>query len=279
MFSIPFIDFGGNGPLLHFAHANAYPPACYRQFIEPLVADHHVAAIKHRPLWPGSHPDELTSWQVITDDLIRFFEQEGLHDVIGIGHSLGAVASMYAAVQRPELFRALVLIEPVFLPPQVVKMVTAYPEQATQQPFVLRTLNRRNQWQSKEEAFNHFRKKDVFAQWPDSTLWDYINFGTHEEDDHITLTYPREWEGAIYANLPTAVWERIPQVTQPTLAIRATESDTLFPDSWQLWQELQPTATFVEMADVGHMVPMERPLQVTAVIQNWLEERGLEIRD
>jgi pimeloyl-ACP methyl ester carboxylesterase len=276
MFSIPFVDFGGDGPLLHFAHANAYPPTCYQQFIEPFLANYHVLAMQQRPLWPGSHPEELTSWQDFTDDLIQFFDQEGLRSVIGMGHSLGAVATMYAAVQRPDLFRAIVLIEPVFLPSQILQLAAAHPDKAAEHPFVTRALKRHNRWDSRQATFDHFRGKSVFARWSDATLWDYVNNGTREENGGFVLTYPREWESAVYARLPLAVWEQIPKVTLPTLALRATESDTLFPDAWQFWQELQPQATFVEMPDLGHMLPMERPLQVADVIQNWLEEKGLK---
>ena len=279
MFSIPFVDFGGSGSLLHFAHANAYPPACYQQFIEPFLPNYHVLAMKQRPLWPHSNPDELTSWQDFTDDLIQFFDQEGLRDVIGMGHSLGAVATMYAAVQRPDLFRAVVLIEPVFLPPQILKMAVAFPEKASEQPSVLRALNRRNRWDSRQAAFDRFREKSVFARWSDEVLWDYVNNGTHEEDGEFVLTYPREWESRVYGKPPLSVWERIPQITQPTLALRATETDTLYPEPWQLWQELQPAATFVEMEGVGHMLTMERPLLVAETIQTWLKEEGLKIKE
>lgn len=269
---IPFLDFGGDGPLLHFAHANAYPPGCYRQFLAPFLADYHVLAVRHRPLWPGSRPEELTGWQVITDDLIRFCEQENLRGVVGVGHSLGAVATMTAAVQRPELFRALALVEPVFLPPQILQLAAAYPEEAAKRPFVLRALNRRDRWESRQAAFDRFRKKAVFDRWSDEALWDYVNYGTHEEDGAVVLSYPREWEGRIYARPPQAVWEHLPQVRQPTLALRAAESDTIFPEAWQLWQAVQPDAAFVEMPEVGHMMPMERPLLVAETILNWLKE-------
>ncbi|MFO7678443.1 MAG: alpha/beta hydrolase, partial [Chloroflexota bacterium] len=209
---------------------------------------------------------------VITDDLIRFFEQEKLRGVVGVGHSLGAVATMTAAVQRPELFRALVLVEPVFLPPQILQLAAAYPEEAAKRPFVLRALNRRDRWQSRQAAFDRFREKVVFDRWSDEALWDYVNFGTHEEDGEVVLSYPREWEGRIYARPPQAVWEHLPQVTQPTLALRAAESDTIFPEAWQLWQAVQPDAAFVELPDVGHMLPMERPLLVAETILHWLKE-------
>ena len=41
--------------------------------------------------------------------------RRGLSGIVGIGHSLGGVTTMYAALQRPDLFRALVFIDPVFL--------------------------------------------------------------------------------------------------------------------------------------------------------------------
>jgi len=85
------------------------------------------------------------------------------------------------------------------------------------------------------------------------------------------LTYSREWEARFYAQPPLTVWEDIPKVTQPTLAIRGAESDTLFPQSWQLWQELQPDATFVEISEAGHMVPMERPSILSAEIYKFLK--------
>jgi hypothetical protein len=53
---IPFHDFGGDGPVLHFAHANAYPPGCYQQFIAPFLAHYHVTAIYHRPSGRAATP-------------------------------------------------------------------------------------------------------------------------------------------------------------------------------------------------------------------------------
>jgi pimeloyl-ACP methyl ester carboxylesterase len=269
---IPFIDFGGEGPLLHFAHANAYPPGCYSQFIAGLTPHYRVLAIEQRPLWPHSRPEELDSWELVADDLIRFFEQEGLENVIGVGHSLGAVATMYAAVKRPSLFRQLILIEPVFLPPELLKMAAANPDGAYKLPLVHVAQNRRNRWASRQEAFDRFRSKSVFSRFSDEVLWDYVNHAIHEDAaGEFTLTYPREWEARIYAHPPLRVWEHLPQVQPPTLAIRAAESGTIMPAAWQLWQELQPAATFVEIPDTGHMLTMERPSHIAQTIINHLQ--------
>jgi len=271
--SIPFIDFGGNGRILHFAHPNAYPPAGFRQFLEPLTADYHVYAIEHRPLWPGSRPEEMTGWRIIADDLIRFFDQMGWQQVVGVGHSLGAVATLYAAVSRPDLFSQLILIEPVMLPPAILQKIAENPEAPAFSKMVDGALKRRTRWANREVAFDRFRRKSVFRRFSDKALWDYVNSATRKADNgSFELVYPREWEARFYSMPPFTVWEAIKQLTQPTLAIRAAETDTLFPRAWELWQELQPEATFVEVPDCGHMLTLERPSQVAAIVQNYLNQ-------
>ncbi len=270
---IPFLDFGGAGPILHFAHANAYPPGCYRQFVGELRPHYRVLAMAQRPLWPHSQPSELESWHLLADDLIHFFEQEGLADVIGVGHSSGAVATMMAALKRPSLFRALVLIEPVFLPPPIIDMINADPEMIENIPLVQRTRQRRVSWPSRQAAFDHFRARSTFRRWPDEALWDYVRHGLRENGTGaVTLTFRREWEVRVYVHFPRDVWQYVPQVTQPTLAIRGAESDTIFPEAWQLWQEVQPRATFVEFDAVGHMLTMERPSLVAQTILDYLQK-------
>ncbi|MBP6787661.1 MAG: alpha/beta hydrolase [Candidatus Promineofilum sp.] len=283
---IPHTDFGGRGPTLHFSHPNAYTPGSFRPFLAPLTAHFHVLAAHHRPLWhlsPGygaaDAPEGFIdwTWDAIADDLLRFLDEQRLEQVIGVGHSLGAVATMMAARKEPQRFRALVLIEPVFLPPHVLQAIRAHPKLAAERPFVLAALRRRDRWPSRADAFARFREKPVFARWSDEALWAYVNDGLHEDPatGEVVLSYPREWEARFYARPPTNVWDEIPALAHPTLAVRATESDTLFPDAWALWQNLQPAATFVEMDGVGHMLTAEAPEDLAALVMHWLEDRDL----
>lgn len=289
---IPFDDFGGRGPVLHFSHPNAYTPGCFRRFLSPLTERYHVLGAWHRPLWylsagapPVPDPETFDDWNVIADDLQRFLDQQQLEGIIGMGHSLGAVATLKAALREPERFRALVLIEPVFLPPAVLDAIRANPQGAAEQPFVLAARRRRDRWPDRQSAFERYRQKEVFAAFPDETLWDYVNEATHADPatGEYVLSFPREWEAAFYSHPPLDVWEEIPRLQHPTLAIRATASDTLFPQSWTLWQTLQPSAAFVELegqsgapigpgASLGHMLTMEAPDDVAAVVGHWLED-------
>jgi len=273
--TIPYHDFGGNGPLLHFAAPNAYTPDCFHQFIAPFLPHYHIIAMFHRPLWPGTNPEELAGdWHLFAHDLIRFLDQENITNVIGMGHSLGAVATLYAAAERPELFSKLLLVDPVFLPPQILQMAAANPDQIrTYMPLIDKALRRRNRWATRQAAFDRFRGKRVFSRWSDEVIWDYVTYSLAEDEEtgEIVLRWPREWEAQIYSIPPQKVWDAISRLTHPTLAIRGTESDTLFPMAWEHWQQLQPDAAFVELPDVGHMMMMERPLLVAETILDYLK--------
>lgn len=280
-FLIPFHDYGGNGPLLHFAHANAYPPGSYRLFLNALAKNFQVLAVKHRPLWPTAQPEEMKSWHRIADDLVAFFDQQNLRGVIGVGHSLGGVATMIAAVKRPELFSQIVLIDPVFLAPHLLAIVeerVQNQEEPFEFPMVSVAQRRRDWWSSRAAAYEHLRPKPVFAQLSDEAMWDFINYGLADDTNGgVRLAFPKVWEARIYSIPPTFIWDYVPQISQPTLAIRATDSDTLFPPAWQHWQQIQSQATFVEVPETTHLLTMEKPEQVASLITRWMKDLRLTI--
>ncbi len=271
---IPFSTFGTpTAPPLHFAHANGFPPPVYRRFLDLIGQQHRVTAVHHRPLWDDRDPwEELQSWRPIADDMIRFLDEQNARDIIGVGHSLGAVSTLYAAIERPEFFSKLIFIEPVFLPPEFIASIQSMSveDQKIHNPMVKAALHRRNQWATREEAWERFRGKKNFARFTDAALWDYVNAITAPNDDGFGLIYPRDWEARFYSMPPRDIWELVPQLTHPTLAIRATDSNTLFPKAWALWQEKQPDATFIELSELGHLLMLENPQLVAKTVLNWL---------
>jgi pimeloyl-ACP methyl ester carboxylesterase len=98
-----WLDWGGSGPTLHFAHGNGFPPATYRKLLELLRAGYRVVTMEARPLWPGSDPQALTDWSEMACDLAWELDRRGARGAIGVGHSMGAVVSLLASVQDPGL--------------------------------------------------------------------------------------------------------------------------------------------------------------------------------
>ncbi len=271
MHDIPFHDFGGSGPLLHFAHPNSFPTETFHTFATQLTDQYRVIGMNARPMWPGSDPAELTSWDVFADDLIHFLDEQGAKGVIGAGISLGGVTTMLAAIKRPDLFSKLILIEPVFLSWRIVLGSKIVPKSIMEKRSPAGgAKRRRDKFESRQAAFDSWRTKRAFKRYSDDILWDYVNHGlTDQPDGSVQLTFPKSWESAIFSYPPT-VWPHIRKITHPTLGIWGSKSNVLSPRHWQRWQRKQPQATFIEMDGLGHMLPLEDPDGLAQHMLDWL---------
>jgi pimeloyl-ACP methyl ester carboxylesterase len=271
-------NFGGDGPLIHLAHANGFPPGTYRLLAETLTPGYRVIALPARPLWPGSQPQSAPTWSPLTTDLIEGLDGLGLSGIIGIGHSLGGVLTMWAAIQRPDLFRAVILIDPVILPPTwlwVLRLLRALGLEQ-RQPLVQGTLRRRHTWPSRRACYEQFRSRSFFAAWPDDAIWDYVNSGTRPRDEGLVeLRYPVAWEARLFATAPTDIWRDVPRLSVPALIVRGADSNTFQISAQKRMARRLPQARFVTIPDAGHLVPMERPAETGAAIRAFLEQPGL----
>lgn len=272
---VPCLELGGEGECLFFAHANGYPPLSYRSLLEPLTQSHQVIAGLHRPLWPEpDSPDSLRSWRVFGTDvesLLASREQA----VFGIGHSMGTAALISAAARRPELFKGLILIEPVLVPASYCWSLRMFkPLVRRTLPLVRRTLVRQQEWSGRQQAFDHFRPKAVFKRIGDDALWDYVNYGlTERQNGRVGLAFSREWEAACYLNVQN-VWPLLGKLKMPILAIRGERSNVLTRRSWQRWRDRSPQHRYEEIAGAGHLVPLERPHDILQRVSSWLADHS-----
>lgn len=268
---IPFTDFGGHGETIHLAHANGFPASTYQTIIDQLKPHYRVISMDLRPLWPESDYRKFNNWDTIGDDLIQFLDQQGLKNVIGMGHSFGGIATVIAAQKRPDLFRKLVLIEPVVLPDWVYMMTKFLPKALLKRanPIVKSTLVRTDTWKNKKAAFTHFRPKKLFADVADKELWDYVNAGTKEVDGKVRLTYAKEWEAQVYMTFSNP-WEYFSRLTTPYLALRGETSTTIRDETWKKWQKLKGSNTLIQFDDCGHLLPIEKPEKMVQSILNYL---------
>ncbi|RMG78648.1 MAG: alpha/beta hydrolase [Bacteroidetes bacterium] len=273
---IPFDDFGGEGPVLVFAHANGFPPGAYRRFLEPFTRLGRVIAIRHRPLWQEK-PDAHSTWHQVRDDLIAFLDTQNLRQVIGMGHSMGGVATMLAAARRPDLFSRLVLIEPVFIPSDWQFIFRLLPNALKQRfnPMIKGALRRQDFWKDQAEVFKSWRRARAFARVSDEVLWDYVRAGTTSTDGGFRLAYSKYWEANYYGRIPR-VWPDLRQVRLPTLGIRGQFSDTIFPKAWKKWAQCQPHAVLHTFEGAGHLIPMEAPDALAAFIIGHLQNADFD---
>jgi len=259
------------------AHANGFPPATYTTALKPLFEKFHIISFYARPFWPDCPPAKtLKNWSVFTNDLICGLEEIKADRITAIGHSLGGVATLNAAIRRSDLIGRVILIDPTMLPPSFLRKVSwqKWLGMETRKDLVQGALRRRRQWESRDHAYQSFKDKPLFKKWPDEILQTYVDGMTApSEQGGVRLTYSPEWEAQIYRAIPTDVWKQAKLLRQPTLVIRGESSNTFMVESEQAFKKANPSISFAVVKDAGHLVPQEKPDEVGNIILDYLNSK------
>ncbi len=277
---LPHFDLGGRGRPLHFLHANGYPPACYQPLLDGLNSDYRVFGMLLRPLWQGADPSSIRDWTPFSDDLLEFLEQYGATRTIGVGHSIGAVVTLRAALREPERFSALVLLDPVLLPRKQILLFRALRALGLEQRMRRRieaTLRRRRTFSDLEQLFTGYRRRDIFRFFSDAHLRALIQGITRPAPGGYELAYSPEWEARIYETgiwKDLDIWAGLRALTIPTLIIRGVETDTFWQTTGKQVQSLNAGIRVVAIPDATHLVPMERAEEVARAIREFTAGLG-----
>ncbi|MFH1184247.1 MAG: alpha/beta hydrolase [Chloroflexota bacterium] len=279
--AVPYSDFGGTGRDVTFLHANGYPRGCYSPLLRALATQNHTLAMLMRPLWPGSRPEAIYSWHVLSDDFLRFLTERGLRRVIAIGHSLGAIVALRAALAAPDRFSALVLLEPVLMSKGRIRawrLLRAVGAGHRLHAKMRGAHARRRVFPDLEQAFQAYRRHAVFRHFTDAGLRALIDGLTAPAaGGGYRLIYSPEWEARVYYTgvwNDWDLWNGIPALPVPTLLIRGAESDTFEDVACRAVQSANPRIRSQTVANATHLVPLEQPSEVIDVVQQFLEDAG-----
>lgn len=277
MNTFPHFDHGGNGAPLHFLHANGYPPECYKTLLEHLQKNHHLFGMKLRPLWENMDRRKLQDWHPYSDDLLRFLSDFESNPVIGVGHSIGGIVTLRAAMREPKRFRAIVLLDPVFFVPSFMVMWNFFRAIGLGEkvhPLIAATKKRRRTFDDLETVFRGYRKRSVFRYMDDDSLRNYIAGITKPKaDGGFELAYTPEWEAHIYMTgmRDFDLWHGLPDLKVPTLIIRGAETDTFLEKAERLVKKKNPNIQVVTMQKATHILPLEHPQEVAEMIENFVK--------
>ncbi|WP_434380779.1 alpha/beta fold hydrolase [Melittangium boletus] len=269
-------DRGGQGPVLHFAHANGFPPGSYRRLFDTLTPHAHVYTLQSRCLVPGADPLSMKDWDDMAEDLVHALRARGLTDVVGVGHSMGGVATLIAAANHPDLFRAVVMLDPVLFTggrALALQLLSLLGLRGRVPPASL-ARRRREHWGSREEAAASYGKKALFRGFDPACFQDYLTHGlTEVPGGGLRLTIPTAWEARIFETSPRAIWKRLREVKVPVLVLRGSQSDTLTPEALGRVRRTQAGLQTDELSG-GHLFPLEQPEACGRRILAFLESVG-----
>lgn len=277
----PLYEFGGEGTILNMAVANGFPPTTYRPLLQPFINDYRVTCMLPRALWGDQQPPEaLLDWrESVMRDLLQGFRDHQMRDIIAVGHSFGGIASLLAVIEEPERFKALILLDPTILTPELFQMITALREadMMDQMPLAARAIKRQRHFASVDDAFTYFWGRGIFNEWSEEAVRLYIAEATHPTEYGLTLRWSPEWEAYYFKTSYTGIWDELPNLRGlvPTLIIRGGTSETYLAESADKVKTILPEATHIEIEGHGHLFPHTSPIETQQIIRDWLKQQGL----
>lgn len=255
-----------NKKTLQFSHGNSYPAGCYRQFLAPLQKKFQIQAVEmfgHNKNYPVTD-----GWVCLVDELIDSIEAYADSPVYGVGHSLGGVLTFMAAVKRPELFHAIVMMDsPIFsrLKSILIKWIKQLGFIDRMTPGRGKTLKRKRHWPDAATAFNYLHGKKVFKDFTREALEDYINFGMEITPAGLQLKYDVDIEHEIYRTIPHDLTKLKKQLQVPLFYLYGEKSDVLSPYDIR---DLQRSFSNIKTYKVpgGHLFPFEYPKETAELL-------------
>lgn len=220
-----------------------------------------VEAIGTDPRYP---PTE--GWPHLVEQWIASIDEP----VYGVGHSLGGYLNYLAAVQRPDLFRGIVLLDAPIIGPfrgtvlgavkrlGIVDRVT--PAGATR--------DRRSTWPTRATARAHFAGRKLFEKFAPECLDDYVRHGLVEDDGRLRLKIDPAIESQIYRTIPHDMMRHLPKLRVPAVFIGGESSDVV---RRVRLAGMKPKFRLRQVPG-GHLFPFERPREAARSIAQALAE-------
>lgn len=261
-----------NKPTLVFAHANGLPGGSYESFLAPFKENFNVEIIDllgHDPKFPVNN-----GWSNIVDELERKYAALP-KPVIGMGHSLGAVATFGVARRQPEWFQALVMLDPplvngLMAVPFRLGMALGMSDKLTPAGM---SKYRRDHWQNWDEVESYFSSKKFFQRFDPRCLEDYLRAGIVADDKGgYTLRFLRDVEVQVFRTGPPATLGK-PKLQVPGVLVSGEQSDPMFHKAaakhakHHKMQHLFSSGT--------HMFPLEKPTEAYQTIVSWLSDNKI----
>lgn len=212
-------DSGGDGPALLLVHGLSSYGSYWARVAEPLAASgYRVLAVDLPGYGASARPDAPCSPPWYAEVLVDLLDAVGVERATVFGHSMGGQVALTMALDAPDRVAALVLSAPAGFErfgPGEARLLTS--------------------WWTPSRAL-HTSETEVRAAFTTAV------FATHDDlverwiEERVRLAKHPDFEGtsravsrSIAGMLANPVWDRLPSITQPTLAIFGTR-DAMIPN-------------------------------------------------
>jgi lipase len=266
---LPYLIYAGGDPTVILQHATGFLPWLWHPIARRLSGAHTVVA----PYFCDHRPADLEkggqSWVKLAEDLQHLIRGLHIKAPVMVGHSMGAtVMTLTEALYGPSA-AGMVLIEPVFYPHDYYTISPRLEDH----PLASKSLHRRRRWQDREDARAYLKTKTLFAHWDEEMLDLYLDHGMVEKEigGGLELTCAPEGEAALFlGSMLHDPWPMLEKITCPVLVLEGEHSGNRTLIDLRRAAATFPNGAYRLIKDAGHLIPMEKPRETTAIIMEFI---------
>ena len=267
----------GPAPALFF-HGNGFSAHTYNTLLSDIAEHTPLRAFDlqgHGASDPIPSVQSLYRWQLYRDNVAFALNHNG--GGILIGHSMGALSSMFTAMKHPEKVRALVLLEPVFLSPQMtlgLGLIRTFGIKSREGGMVKQARSRRQYFADTEEAVGYFLGRKGLKTWPEDAIRNYaesILCPRRDGQPGLELSLLPEYEAQNFANLPAWRWPAKKLPMPVLLAYGSHWSSTVYAGRIEWLRKLAPQLDVHVHEKAGHMMPVDAAEWTGQVVRDFLQ--------
>ena len=264
-------NLGGTGTPLLISHATGFHGRCYIPLADALAASCHSTAFDYRGHGDTPRPAGAIVWDRYGDDAVAmatWLVDQTSAPIDAFGHSMGGACLLMAAHRAPELFRRLVVFEPIVFPPGGLTGAPGVAADDFESPMVIGARRRRTTFPSYEAAIANFAGKPPLNAFTPEALDAYVRYGFAESaNGEVHLKCLPDTEAGTFATGGShGTWEHLPTIETEVLVIAGVLQAMQASMVAQPVTERLPNGRFVQRDDLDHFGPMTHPAEIAELI-------------
>lgn len=265
----------GDGPSMVLVHGSVSDLRTWQAQLSEFGNDYRVICYSRRYHWPNRPAADggRYSMREQTDDLRAVLHALSAEPAHLVGHSYGAYLCLRLALERPDLVRSLVLVEPPAFrlvmndpsrPSELIRLLVTSPRTALSMTgFGTRSLGPARKAADRGDLDRAAR---VFG----TGVLGAKAFARMSEErwrQVLANNIQAEYLTADYLPLPA---EQLRRLTTPTLLVTGADSPRLFHRLMDRLDELLPNRRRIEISNASHIVHEDNPAEFDAAIRAFL---------
>ncbi|MCX5851974.1 MAG: alpha/beta hydrolase [Deltaproteobacteria bacterium] len=163
--------------------------------------------------------------------------------------------------------RAMILIEPIFLPEDFYRIELRVEDH----PLASKSIRRKNYWEDRQEAAAYLKSRPLFKNWDDEMLDLYLRYGMSTGDTGgLQLVCSPQREASLFmGGMKFDPWPVLSKVNCPVLILEGELSENRSFIDLKKAASLFPRGAYRLVEGAGHLIPMEKPGEITDVIRSF----------